>query len=88
LNEEHRITYPVFMKNVTIAVGEATLREARKIAAERSTSLNALIRGFLEELTEREAHAGRARRRIEKLCRQSTAEVGDRGWTRDELHER
>ena len=76
------------MKNVTIAIDEATLRDARRIAAERSTSLNALIRDFLERLTRREAHARRARRRIEELCRESTAEVGERGWTRDELHER
>jgi hypothetical protein len=78
----------VSVKNVTIAIDEATLRDARRIAAERSTSLNALIRDFLERLTQREAHARRARRRIEELCRESTAEVGERGWTRDELHER
>jgi len=76
------------MKNVTIAIDEVTLREARRIAAERSTSLNALIREFLERLTLREAHARRARRRIEELCRDSTAEVGERGWSREELHER
>ena len=76
------------MKNVTIALDETTLREARRIAAERSTSLNALIRNFLERLTLRESHARRARSRIAKLCRESKAEVGVRDWTRDELHER
>jgi len=76
------------MKNVTIALDEATLRAARRIAAERSVSLNALIRDFLARLTQREAHAREARRRIADLCRQSTAEVGERNWTRDELHER
>ena len=76
------------MKNVTIALDETTLREARRIAAERSTSLNALVREFLEQLTQRESRASQARRRIAKLCRESSAEVGDRSWTRDELHER
>lgn len=76
------------MKNVTLAMEEATLREARRIAAERSTSLNAMIREFLEELTRRESHAAQARRRIAELCRESRAEVGPQGWTRDELHER
>jgi len=76
------------MKNVTIAIDEGTLRDARRIAAERSTSLNALIRDFLERLTLRESHARRARRRIAELCRDSHAEVGERNWTRDELHER
>ena len=76
------------MKNVTIAIDEGLLREARRIAAERSTSLNSLIRDYLERLTERESRSRTARRRIADLCRRSTAEVGDRTWTRDELHER
>jgi hypothetical protein len=76
------------MKNVTIAIDEALLREARKVAAERSTTLNALIREYLEQLTERESRARSARRRITELCRRSTAVVGERTWTRDELHER
>jgi hypothetical protein len=76
------------MRNVTIALDEATLREARRIAAERSTSLNALIRDYLERLTQRESGARAARRRIAELCRDAKAEVGDRTWTRDSLHER
>jgi hypothetical protein len=76
------------MKNVTIALEEATLRAARRIASERSTSLNAMIRDFLDRLTQRESHARSARRRIAELCRDSNAEVGERNWTRDELHER
>ncbi len=76
------------MKNVTLALDEATLREARRIAAERSTSLNAMIREFLEELTARESRAVEARRRILELCQESTAEVGERRWSRDELHGR
>ena len=88
LDRERSLTYPVRMKNVTITVDEATLRDARRIAAERSISLNALIRDFLGRLTQREAHARGARRRIVELSLQSTAEVGERSWTRDDLHER
>ena len=76
------------MKNVTIAIDEAHLRDARRIAAERSTSLNSLIREYLEQLTERESRSRSARERIAELCRRSTAEVGERTWTRDELHGR
>jgi hypothetical protein len=78
----------VFVKNVTLSLDEAILREARRIAAERSTSVNALVRGFLQRLTERESHARRARHRIAELCRDSKAEVGERRWSRDELHGR
>ena len=76
------------MKNVTIALDEAVLRDVRRIAADRSTTLNALIREFLERLALRESKALKARRRIAELCRDSEAEVGERTWSRDELHER
>lgn len=76
------------MKNVTIALDDSLLREARRIAADRSTSLNAMIREFLEELSQRESRAVKARRRIVELCRESQARVGPRTWSRDDLHER
>ena len=76
------------MKNVTLALDEGTLRDARRIAAERSTSLNALIRDFLDRLTKAESHTLRARRRIAALSRQSKAELGKRTWSRADLHAR
>jgi len=76
------------MKNVTIALDESLLREARRIAADRSSTLNAMIRGFLEELARRESRAVKARRRIVELCRKTDAEIGPRTWSRDDLHER
>ena len=76
------------MKNVTLALDEATLREARRIAADRSTSLNAMVREYLDQLVERESRAARAREAIVALCLKSTAERGTGRWTRDELHER
>jgi metal-responsive CopG/Arc/MetJ family transcriptional regulator len=84
----HTFTYPVFMKNVTIALDESLLREVRRVAADRSTTLNAMIRAFLEDLAHRESHAVTARRRIVELCRQTKAEIGPRTWSRDDLHER
>mgnify|MGYP001826921415 CR=1 FL=1 len=88
MDSRHIYTYTVSMKNVTLAIEEKTLREARRIAAERSTSLNAMIREFLQELTERESQADQARQRILELCEQSSAEVGPRSWNRDDLYER
>ena len=78
----------MLVKNLTIALDEKVLREARRIAAERSTTLNALIRDFLERLTRRESTARTARQRIAELCRESDAEVGERSWSRDDLHAR
>ena len=76
------------IKKVTIALDEYLLREARRIAADRSTTLNAMIREFLEELARQESRAVKARRRIVELCRKTRAEVGPRTWSRDEIHER
>jgi len=76
------------MKNLTIALDEALLREARKLAAERSTSVNAMIREFLEQETKRESETARARMRIGEMCRSARAEVGQLTWSRDDLHER
>ena len=76
------------VKNITITLDEATLREAQRIAADRSTSLNAMIRDFLDQLVTRESHAAKARDRIVALCLESTAERGTERSTRDELHER
>ena len=76
------------MKNVTLALDEATLRDARRIAAERSTSVNALVREFLDQLTARESRAHTARERIVKLSRGSRAARGNATWTRDDLHAR
>ena len=76
------------MKNVTIALDESLLRDVRRIAADRSTTLNAMIRDFLRDLAERESQASAARKRIVELCRSTNAEVGPRTWSREELHER
>ena len=76
------------MKNVTLSLDEASLLEARRIAANRSTSVNAMIREFLDQLTERESQARAARKRIVKLSRQSRAQRGAAVWSREDLHAR
>lgn len=76
------------MKNLTIALDEDTLRGARRVAAEQSTSVNALIRGFLEQLTVRESRALAARQQIVKLSRGSKGGRGNSMWSRDDLHAR
>ncbi|MGJ3243565.1 MAG: DUF6364 family protein [Opitutales bacterium] len=75
------------MKNITMRVDEDVLTQARKVAAEQSTSVNALVRDFLEDLSRRESRKQTARREILDLCRRSKATVGGRTWTRDDLYE-
>jgi len=76
------------VKNVTLSVDEKILAAVRRYAVERDSSVNALVRDFLAEIATREDRARKARERIRELSDQSTARIGSRTWTRDELHER
>jgi hypothetical protein len=76
------------MKNITLAIDERTLEAVRLYAAERKTTVNALVRAELERIAAAEDRLALARRRIRELAAQSEAEVGPVTWTRDDLHER
>ena len=85
-----RITAPhiLCVKNITLSVDEAVIRTVRLYAAERESSVNALVREFLANLARREDRARGARQRIRELSKQSAARIGSRSWTREDLHER
>jgi hypothetical protein len=76
------------MKNVTLRIDEGTLAKARQIASQRTTSVNALIREYLNDLVRQQSRQEIARKEITELCRESTANIGDQTWTRDDLHGR
>ncbi len=76
------------MANLTLAVDDQLLRRARLRALEQGTSVNALLRDYLEAF----AGAREARRQaISELLNMSAHAESRRGgqsWTRDELHDR
>ncbi|MGR4865336.1 hypothetical protein [Caulobacter sp. LARHSG274] len=76
------------MKNITVTVDDETYRRARIKAAEKDTSVSALVRQFLTEVAADESRAERLRR-LEAETRAQITDfvVGDR-LSRDELHER
>ena len=76
------------MTNVTLSVDEEVLLAVRRYAAERSSSVNALVREFLTGIALREDRARQARRRIRELSNESVARIGGKSRSRDELHER
>ncbi len=80
-------TYAV-QKNLTLTVDEDLLRAARKVALDRDTSVNQLVREFLEQLVSEKDRRKEALRRIEEFWRTHSIEVGPITWTRDELHDR
>jgi hypothetical protein len=76
------------VKNITLAVNDETLREVRRIAASRDTTVNALVREFLEQLASNDTRRKELRRRLARFAKKSKAVVGSVTWSRDELHER
>ena len=76
------------MKNVTLSVDADVLAAARRYAAERDSSVNALVREFLTAIAHREDRAKRARQRIRELSESSEARIGSKSWSRDDLHAR
>jgi len=76
------------MRNLTLRIEEKTLATARRIAAERSTSVNSMVREFLGDLAKTQDRRLEVRRELIRLSRESEARIGNRKWSRDELHDR
>ena len=81
-------SYCVNVKNITVAVDEATYLSARVIAAKRNTSVSALVREFLLNLDSGVTDFERLRRE-EELVRQQVSDfsAGDR-LSRENIHAR
>ena len=76
------------MERITLSIDEMVFRRVRLYAAERGSTLDALVREFLTDLVSREDRTRKARQRIKELSERSGARIGSRSWTREELHER
>lgn len=76
------------MKNVTLSIDERTLAAARRYASQHDTSLNRLVRDYLEGLAKRQDRARTVRARIRELSEQSAARLGEHLPRRADLHER
>lgn len=76
------------MANLTLTIDEDVLRRARIRALEHGTSVNAVVREFLEGYagSERERQALRAFGELADRT-QASSGPGGRSWTRDELYD-
>jgi hypothetical protein len=72
---------------LTITVDDEVLRRARIRALQQGTSVNALLREFLESYAGSDVE-GEARRRLASIARESNASSGPGGrtWTRDQVY--
>ena len=76
------------MKNITLAIEESVLENARVVAAKRRTTVNAVVRDFLEKFAGEDARREEARKRLRELMETSTGRLGpDYRWNREELYE-
>ena len=72
--------------NITLSIDDRVVADARRIAADRGTSLNQLVRDYLGELTRTDD--------VESVLREldamwSEGSYRSQGpWTREEAHER
>ena len=76
------------MRNITVTVPDDVYREARVRAAERGSSVSALVGDYLRSLSDRDADFARlAAQQREVQAEIDRFRAGDR-LDRDELHER
>ncbi|MCY4661497.1 MAG: DUF6364 family protein [Acidobacteria bacterium] len=72
--------------NVTLSLDDRVVTEARRLAALRGTSLNQLVRDFLNELT-RVDDAESVIAQLDTLWAEERYR-SQGSWTREELHDR
>ena len=76
------------MKNITVSLDDETYRRARTIAAQRNTSVSALVKCFLIDLASEESETELLKRE-ERAFRERTVDfdASDR-LSRDDVHRR
>jgi len=74
-------------KNLTLTIDEDLLRAARKVALDRNTSVNQMVREYLEATVRESGRQRAAVAKLHELLRTTHGRVGPITWTRDQLHE-
>ena len=75
--------------NITLNIDEDIVKKVRKIAIDKDTTLTAMVRDYLTWLANGDA-AERQRRisLLEDSFRAVSRDMGQRNWTREDLHAR
>jgi hypothetical protein len=74
--------------NLTLTLSQELLLQARKLALERGTSVNQLVREYLVMLVSEEGRRRRARAHLKAAFAKGVIEIGKRNWKREDLYER
>ena len=73
--------------NITLAVDDDLVKNAREVAQAMGKSLNQVVREYLEHLTDRD-RVERDMEELRRLSQEGGGRSGGRRWTREEIHER
>ena len=76
------------MANLTIAIDADVLKRARIRAINEGSTVNKLLREFLESYVNDKERQMKAVRNLIALSKKSKARSDGRRWTREELHDR
>lgn len=86
------MVFPYYVgMNITLSLDDDLVKQVRKIAVDRDTTLTGLVREHLEKLIEESVATGRKRRELHALQRtfqEFHFKMGKRTWKRADLHER
>jgi hypothetical protein len=79
--------------NITLTLDDKLVKEVRKIAAERETTLTGLVRAYLEQVAAEHGDSDKRRRDLELLNQtferfQKRLDYGKRTWRREDLYDR
>ena len=77
--------------NITLSLDDDLVKNVRKIAVERDTSLTGLVRAYLEALAAEHAASGRKRRDreiLERSFQRFQFQIEKRTWKREDLYVR
>lgn len=73
-------------KNITLAINEDLLDKVRVLAALKRTSVNELVRDYLQHLVDQEQEYDEATEALLRLARGSQARMGDWRPSREETY--
>ena len=77
--------------NVTLTLDDRLVKQIRKIAVERDTTLTGLVRAYLQDLAAQESTADKVRRdqdRFLEISDRLKIPMGKRTWKREDLYVR
>ncbi len=88
LDAAYQDHYCETMRNITVSLDDETYRRARMIAAQRDTSVSALVKRFLLDLASGESETERLKRQERELRERITDFDASDRLSRDDVHRR